>query len=505
MLGILGELKVAHPRNMVSGWISQNRNIIFPFLAFAIPLLVRVIPEILMGSFLVGFDSIGYYVPNTLLWLKNGVNLSAFLTDAPLIYLLLMSLTSIGASIVISLKIIAPLLLGFLGLSVYIYAYKALSWSHKKSLLVVLLATLYFVSLRISWDLLRSELGLIFLFLALTMLQKKGRTIKTEILLSLTLVLIVFTHQLVAVIAFAIIIASALRLALDKKKTESLKLIAYSIPAALFFVIIVYITYFMNSISVIGFSGNFSMGFESLASASYSSVLINNFGFLIFCYLPLLPLLFFGCKHLKSNIQLKTWIIWCLIPVLLVLIPNFFIGDILPYRWILLLTYPLAFYAAEGFSAIKWNWYKIAVASILVILSVSFLALPNSSALGYYNSFPSYVPKSMLQNTVQLSDCQSTVNALIWAQNNIPNNGFLLVHEAFYGWATLNFNSSRMIFYGFSDPLKTAQKYGNSTNVLYLIWWVNGTGWYGESSLPQSFVKLYQSGNIAIYKYSTIR
>jgi hypothetical protein len=108
----------------------------------------------------------------------------------------------------------------------------------------------------------------------------------------------------------------------------------------------------------------------------------------------------------------------------------------------------------------------------------------------------------MLQNTVQLSDCQDTANALLWARNNMPSNGYLLAHEAFYGWATLTIDSDRLIFYGFDDPAQVAQKYGNSSNVLFLIWWVNGTGWYGQSSLPASFRELYHSGNIAIYKYS---
>ena len=39
---------------------------LFPVLAFVIPLLVRFIPEILMGPYVVGFDTIGYYVPTTL-------------------------------------------------------------------------------------------------------------------------------------------------------------------------------------------------------------------------------------------------------------------------------------------------------------------------------------------------------------------------------------------------------------------------------------------------------
>ena len=160
-------------RNLIDAWFRQNGNIVLPFLAFAIPLIVRAIPEILMGQYLVGFDSVGYYVPNTLTWLGNGVSFWSLMSSAPLFYMLLMGITSTGASIVVALKILGPLLLGLLGFATYNYANKALSWSPKKSFIVAILSTLYFVALRISWDMFRSELALVFLFFMLILLQKK--------------------------------------------------------------------------------------------------------------------------------------------------------------------------------------------------------------------------------------------------------------------------------------------------------------------------------------------
>src|SRR4030043_2230824 len=91
----------------------------FPLLAFLIPLVVRAIPEFLMGPYVVGFDTLGYYVPNTLGWLRDGVGFWSFVAVAPFLYVLLMSVTSIGVPIVVSLKVMSPLLLGFLGLTVF--------------------------------------------------------------------------------------------------------------------------------------------------------------------------------------------------------------------------------------------------------------------------------------------------------------------------------------------------------------------------------------------------
>ena len=497
--------------NSIKSWFRQYGYLIFPLLAFAIPIAVRAIPEILMGQFLVGFDTMGYYVPNTIAWLKSGVSFWALISSAPLLYILLMGATSIGASIVIILKIMGPLILGLLGLAAYLYANKALLWSSKKSLIVAILSTLYFVALRISWDMFRSEIALIFLFLTLTILQKNGHSLRNAFLLSLTMALVVFSHQLIAIIMFAIIIATIANMTLKKKKAELKRIIICSIPATFLLLLIIYINYFVFSSPILGYSINYSGGFEGLATISHINLILETLGFLAFCYLPLVPLLIFGFRKVKTNFQLKAWIIWLFIPLLLIIIsPNsFFIGGVLPFRWILLLTYPLSFYAVEGLFAIKWNWYKIiykiAVGFILVLLSVSFLVLPNSGALEYFGGYPTYVPKSMLQNTLQLSDCQDTVNALLWARSNLPSNGHLLVHEVFYGWAILSFDNNRLnpYFFGNLTDVTNTLKEDNSTSALYLIWWVNGTGWYGQLNVPSAFEELYHSGNIALYKFSS--
>jgi len=498
------------PLNSVKFWVKSNEKLLFPFLAFAIPLLVRAIPEILMGPFVVGFDTLGYYVPNTLVWLKDGVSFWPFMATAPFLYVMLMGITSAGVPIVITLKVMSPLLLGFLGIVVYFYANRTLSWSSKKSLAVVLLATLYFVALRVSWDMLRSELGLVFLFITLILLKKEGSTLKNGVLLSLAMLSVVFAHQLVAVIMFAIVIATILRSYIDKKVAELRRLLVYSAPAACLFFLIIYANVVSHFLTVSGFPIQESNGLSMLLGfASYTDLVVNTLGFLVFCYLPLIPLVLLGAKRSKSNLQLKAWIFWIFISLLLVIIsPHAFFG-VYPYRWTLLLSYPLAFYAVEAFSGLKLNSYKagaavMGVGLLLATLSVGFMVLPNSTALPYYNTFPMYVPKSMLQNTLPLSDCQDTANALQWVQNNMPGNAHLLIHAAFYGWASLALNNEQLIFYGFSNPETIAQELVKNglAYPLYLIWWVNGSGWYGQSSVSSVFKQVYQSGRIAVFTFN---
>ena len=82
---MIGDQEVTPILNREKTFIRKNRSLIFGILAFAIPFAVRAIPEILMGQFPVGFDSIAYYTPNTLIWLKQGVDFWPFFSSAPLI------------------------------------------------------------------------------------------------------------------------------------------------------------------------------------------------------------------------------------------------------------------------------------------------------------------------------------------------------------------------------------------------------------------------------------
>jgi len=481
---------------------------VFPLLAFFIPLAVRVIPEVLVGPFIVGFDTLGYYVPNVLTWLRGGVDFWGFVAVAPFFYVILMGVTVVGVPIVLSLKVLPPLLLGFLGLAVYFYAKKGLSWSPKKSLLVALVATLYFVALRISWDMLRSELALIFLFAALIFLAKGGSSFRSGVLLSLAMLSVVFAHQLVAVVMFFIVLVTVVRLGFDGKMVDVRRLVVSSVPAGLLFLVIVYANYFVSSsFSVLnGFPAQGSAGFMALFGfASYSDMLANTLGFLVFCYLPLLPLVVLGVRRFGSNLQMKAWVVWVFIALFSAVIsPNAFVAA-LPYRWVLLLSFPLAFYAAEALTHFRLSIYRIAVGLMLATLSLGFLVLPNGNPFPYFTLFPYYVPTSALQNTVSSSDCQDTVNALHWLRSNMHGGARLLVHDVFYGWSLLTLNRNQVISYGYGDPEKVAEETVRNGSVyrLYLIWWTNGNGWHGQPVASSVFEEVYESGRIAVYTYDS--
>ena len=504
---------MTHVRNPVKGWISRNQNFIFPFLAFVVPLIVRAIPEILMGPYVVGFDTMGFYVPNTLLWLHGGINLWGYLETAPLFYTILISIVAAGGPLIVALKVISPLLLGFLGLSIYMYARKGLGWSSIKSIVPALLGTVYFVALRVSWDMLRNELGLIFLFVVLTLLtDRRNSSWKRYVLLSLAMMAVVLSHQLVSVIMFGVVVFTVAYKLFHKDFSRSVKLIVVSLPAVLFFVIVYFI-----AVAPSGFL-DYSMNVGSpLASwtgfTSYQSMLISEAGFFLYCYLPLLPLVLISLKRF-GNLQLRSWL---LLSLILLLIPFAFVS---PFRWLLMLMYPLAFYATDTLSrlkSIKWKRFKFTVHRIAILylvlstalLSFGFIFMTSEQPFLYFNPerfnyYPYQIPSSMLQNTISITDCHDTVNVLRWFKDNVNSSALLLTYTVFYGWALLTLNKNQIMNYGFDDPVKaatTAAQEGHTQ--IYLIWWINGQGWYAQPTVASSFHEVYQSGKIAIYSYAS--
>jgi hypothetical protein len=480
---------------------------IFSFLAFLIPLAVRALPEVIMGRYVVGFDTVSYYIPVTLRWVNHGVSLFEFIASAPLFYSLLTLLTMAGAPLTVSLKALPPFLHGFLGLAIYLYAKKGLDWSYKKSLFVSCLATLYFVALRASWDMLRSELGLIFLFMFLMILRESPEKISWKryaLFLPIT-VLVVLSHQLVAVILFAIVFAVILQKLLRHEYVFARNLVLSSLPAMMLSGLMVYATSVVSaSFSVISGFPNDAVGgwFSLFGFSSYPDLALSTLGFALYCYLPLLPFAWIGIKSFK-NPELRAWFLWCSAAVLSLIVSPYayVLGG---YRWTLLMVFPMAFLVAENFKRLNHSSLKKVLGGILVFLSLSFVLFSADVAFPYFRAFPYYVPSSMLQNSVPLSDCDDVVRALSWVRNNLGSDGVLLTHDAFHGWALLFLNESRVLCYGYENPEEAAREIrGSGHGQLYLVWWVPDEGWHGWATLPSCFVEVFQSNRIAVYSYNS--
>jgi hypothetical protein len=486
----------------------------FPLLAIVVPMLLRAIPEVLIGPYVIGFDTMGHYVPTTMLWMRGNVSFFSFIGTAPLFYSIIISLVSLGGSLGMVLKVVSVALEGFLGLAIYGYAKKGLGWSPKKSIAVAFLGTLYFVALRVSMDSLRNMLGLVFFFVVLTLYsigERNGYSRKLYALISLSMVPVVLSHQLVSVIMLGVFAFTIGYNLLRKEQAKAFRLVLAVLPATALFLMVLFLFTSVSEFRLIfGFS-NANDGWLALFGfGSYPAMLLSEAGFFFYCFLPLLPLLLLGIRRLK-NFQVRSWIV---VSLIMLFVPMVSPSNL---RWVLMLTYPLAFCAIEALSRLKFiSWKRfsstlhligiIYIVLMVSILGLGFMSMQSENPFPYFsepaNGYIYQIPTSMLQNTVSKIDCPDTVNALQWFKNNMDSNAVLLTHRAFYGWAMLTLNTSQIALYEYDNPENTAEllaQQGN--NQLFLIWWVNEQGWYGHPTVSLSFEEIYRSGKIALYSY----
>jgi hypothetical protein len=261
---------------------------------------------------------------------------------------------------------------------------------------------------------------------------------------------------------------------------------------------------------IFGFSNANDGWLDLFGFSSYPSMLLSETGFFFYCFLPVMPFLLLGIWRLK-NFQVRSWVA---VSLILLFVPMVSPGNL---RWELMLTYPLAFFVIEALSRLKsvswkrfgFTLHRMGIVYLVLmvsVLSLGFMLMTPETPFTYFNqSINGYIyqiPTSMLQNTVPRIDCADTVNALQWFKNNSDSNALLLTHRAFYGWAILTINANQVVLYEYDNPANAAKTLAQQGhNKTYLIWWVNGQGWYGQPTVPSEFKEVFYSGEIAIYIY----
>src|SRR5258708_6479461 len=92
----------------------------FLLAAFLIPLAIRAIPEILVGPYPVGWDTIAFYVPNTLDWASGKAGFAEILGTAPLMYVISVPIYLLSrVNPVWIFKIMGPILYGTMILALF--------------------------------------------------------------------------------------------------------------------------------------------------------------------------------------------------------------------------------------------------------------------------------------------------------------------------------------------------------------------------------------------------
>ncbi len=476
----------------------------FALAAFLIPVGVRSVPEIIVGSYPVGFDTIAFYAPTTLDWASGTVGAMKMLGTAPLLYMISVPLHVVfGLNVVGIFKVMGPTLYGILIWAQFRFLWVGLGWSKRRALGGALLTSLYFVTLRISWDLDRTMLGLTFLLLALPLFHSQ-KSLHRKRELTLLLSLAVLSNPLTGVISLFLLGRRALSNLMARSISDFLALTKAGAPVLALFFTIVYAS--LTS------GGNVFRSQPNVPTLEGVSLSV---GFLGYAYLPIIPLAVMGFRVVKNS-ELKSWSAICLGGALTGLLP--FIGPIaLSYRWSLALDIPLCVYATMGLLVFNGRsqltsgsveWFRkraLPFASVLIVLSAAlYLSLPASQAMFYYSAYPSIMPSSMIQDTVPLSDMGSLEEALRWVATDAGPETALITHQAIYGWARAYLpDSVTLLNYGFSSPVlgvEMAKSLGYSD--VLMVWWDNGSGWHDQPYVPGFFAPMHHVGNLVVYRYA---
>jgi len=465
----------------------------FGFAAFLIPLGIRIIPEILVGPYPIGWDIIAYYIPNSLDLASGTMNVWGIITSPPLMYAIVLPVYVLAkVSLVWIFKILGPILYGFLGWSIFTFCQRRLHWSSKKAFYAVLFISAYFVTMRIAWDAYQAELGLA-LFLLAESIQVTSLVKSTFFRVSL-LSLAVLSNQLVGVL----VVTTQLATLVLPSVRKSPRLIPLQFSPIALFLLILYAT----------MQTPLAPGLSIVGPGATLSILTTNLSFLFYAYIFVVPLMLFGIK-LHERAVFVPWMIVCGIGLGLSVLPGHVFQDI-GYRWVLLLSLPLLFLAYEGYSRLRVssefmtrNWGGVLRVVVIVSLSssaISYAILPAQSALTPYTVFPQYVPSSMVQSSLPLSDYPNVVSAMVWVDSHLDSNSVLITQQAFYGWARSYLSPDKQVLNSFlGSPSSAIDQTGSYTHVL-TVWWVEGAGWF-QGSFPVGAKPLVRFGDLAVYEY----
>src|SRR5438876_3957003 len=212
----------------------------FALAAFLVPVFIRSIPEILVGPYPIGWDTIAFYVPNTQDWAAGKAGFTEILGTAPLMYTIYVPVYWVSrVNPVWMFKIMGPILYGSMIWALFRFLRIGLKWPDKQALGGALLTSLYFVTLRISWDLYRNMLGLTFILLSLPLIEDmKGP--RKQALLSVLIVLAVTADQITGVIALVLVGARALNGLARNQWREFAGIMKVALPGTVLFLATVY-------------------------------------------------------------------------------------------------------------------------------------------------------------------------------------------------------------------------------------------------------------------------
>lgn len=503
-------------------------------LAFLVPLAIRAVPEVVSFPWPLGYDTITFYVPVVNFCQIYGPLYSLIVFagwhTAPLLYMVMGFFGYVSRlDPILVIKFFGPFLSGCLGLSVFFFSQNYLSWGDKKGLACAVICTIYFVTLRLTWDSYRNVLGLIFFILAMSMTSDLNKRWNMLFLFVFSF-LCAFSHELVTVILLLALIY-LISLEFYKKlkgydiQKESLIVLPSSALIAGVLLAFYYTNWLSSGISTFYspfaeyFSGGILVDYIYYGSSifAYTTVDVLNANIItlfLICFIPILPFVILG--YFRNRVLDVTTLFLLIASFMPLVLPH----SALPLwaRWMFMLTIPFTVYATNFLFPDNTNTvlvrklripkrtrtgFLVIVIPLLVILSSTFMVLSPYSAFSYFYNVNTarYLPMTMQYNTVPISMSQNVVLTLNWLEFNMPLNSSLIVQESLSGWASLTFPFKQIIVYSAVDAFQPAlsQAQAQGFGKIYVL-----TQWpYDFNVILSGFKLVFQMGQAEVFVNQT--
>jgi hypothetical protein len=477
---------------------------------------LRAIPELFSGAYPVGFDTMQGYAPSILALPDDSpMKLFGWAYSPLAIYLLgsVYELTKINVYLL--LKIAGPIFYGIFSATFYYLLTHGLKWSTRKSLLVTFILILQPAILRMGWDQFREELGLSFFFILLGVTKcdivssiKK----KSAALLVLTLsLLIVFSHQLAAILLFAVVLWQLLTYETKRGKAFVTSILVI-VPSVLIFAWQIN-GQFLNPMYDIHFSPlqlpngaslfpftNYFLSDPRFIGGNYLTILSHVGSLLLFSIMPLIP---FAIKGFSKDKVFLPMLIWLTIASFSILVYPWFALQMY-WWWILLLPIPLTIYLggylekAQVFENKKFCHRK-KIFIVLFVIGLLAVAYTSSAVKVVYLDAITYMPSGMVESSIEFTDTTNVKLAITWANQNIPPNSILIIQEKIQG---LSYSEMRHDFQiRVSPSLLTLNQ---AINLIPAEACIKYAIWYKEDLNHQTFAvaKIAEFGKIGIFQIS---
>jgi hypothetical protein len=468
------------------------------------------LPELYSGSYPVGYDALQGYIPS-ILALPDITPMKLFgWAYSPLaIYILwfVYALTKISPYLL--LKIAGPLFYGIFSASFYYLLRKGLGWKVKAAAFISLLLLFEPAILRTGWDQLREmlALGAFFILLGQTKCNLIHSAKSKPFLVSFLSIIIVFSHQLVAVLLLIVVLWQMFEDRLQGP-IRMLKPTAVFVPFGLIFGWQIYSQFINPSLPQHLTSFNLPTGTSTFIftnyflsdprflDGSYVTLLLYVGSLALFTVVPLIP---FAVKGFFKDKVFAPIFVWLLVASFsIVIYPKFALANY--WWWMLLLPIPLTIYVGNCLNKLKVfekkRRFGIALIAIVTISIISTGYAISAIRIGNSYSYTN-LPSGMVETSIHFDDIPNAENAMKWINEKATIDSIVIVPEKMQGEAYMFISDAKIVV---TQPFLTLNIALNSANLnatsIYAVYF------HDEIGNNPNLKNIANFGHIGVYQFS---